>query len=218
YILPRTTHPFPSRHRPSPSTTDIAPTPTAPPTLTITLTPMRSSSSTAPPLTLSAQPPETSVHELKAQYAQRTGLSTEKIKLLLHRKPCADIKTLKELLGDVAGGAGGTEVEFAVMVLGGAAVSSTPSTPAVEVPDPAATAAVAPGEAIDIDGPGPLSENAEAQAEAGGSVAGQQGSGSSVLQTEEFWDDLKGFLVQRLRDEREGEKAVAVFRKAWRGS
>jgi len=40
-------------------------------------------------------------------------------------------------------------------------------------------------------------------------------SGHAVLSKEEFWGDLKGFLLQRLRDEDEGEKVYATFRKAW---
>ncbi|KUJ09068.1 uncharacterized protein LY89DRAFT_598710 [Mollisia scopiformis] len=40
------------------------------------------------------------------------------------------------------------------------------------------------------------------------------GAGAEVLKTEEFWGDLKGFLVQRLKDESEGERVVGVFRKA----
>lgn len=32
---------------------------------------------------------------------------------------------------------------------------------------------------------------------------------------EEFWKDLKGFLVQRLKSEDIGEKAASVFKKAW---
>ena len=40
-------------------------------------------------------------------------------------------------------------------------------------------------------------------------------SGHKVLSTEEFWGDLKGFLLQRLRDEMEGEKVYTTFRKAW---
>lgn len=43
------------------------------------------------------------------------------------------------------------------------------------------------------------------------------GEGKSVLQTEEFWSDLKGFLVQRLKDEQEGERVAGVFRKALEG-
>jgi len=42
-------------------------------------------------------------------------------------------------------------------------------------------------------------------------------SGEEVLQTQEFWDDLKGFLTQRLKDEQEGEKLLEVFKKSWQG-
>lgn len=47
-----------------------------------------------------------------------------------------------------------------------------------------------------------------------GKVA-QGASGMEVLRGEEFWGDLKGFLIQRLRDEGEGERVFGVFRKAW---
>lgn len=39
-------------------------------------------------------------------------------------------------------------------------------------------------------------------------------SGKDVLGTEQFWSDLKGFLVQRIRDEKEGERLAGVFREA----
>lgn len=39
--------------------------------------------------------------------------------------------------------------------------------------------------------------------------------GKDVLQMEEFWTDLTGFLTQRLRDEAEGEKLAGLFRRAW---
>ena len=39
--------------------------------------------------------------------------------------------------------------------------------------------------------------------------------GVETLGSEHFWTDLRGFLVQRVRDEREGEKIYGVFRKAW---
>ena len=32
---------------------------------------------------------------------------------------------------------------------------------------------------------------------------------------EEFWKDLKGFLVQRLKSEEVGEKAAGIFKRAW---
>jgi ubiquitin-like protein 4 len=40
------------------------------------------------------------------------------------------------------------------------------------------------------------------------------GNGREVLRTEEFWADLKGFLVARLKDEAEGERIWGVFKKA----
>lgn len=40
-------------------------------------------------------------------------------------------------------------------------------------------------------------------------------AGASEGMGEEFWDDLKGFLVQRLKSEEVGEKAAGVFKKAW---
>ncbi|TAQ86129.1 hypothetical protein B7494_g5531 [Chlorociboria aeruginascens] len=40
-------------------------------------------------------------------------------------------------------------------------------------------------------------------------------SGVDTLGKEEFWADLKGFLVQRVRDEGVAEKAHGVFRMAW---
>lgn len=42
--------------------------------------------------------------------------------------------------------------------------------------------------------------------------------GTEVLGTDEFWDDLKGFLTQRLKDQGEGERVYGLFRKAWEAS
>lgn len=39
-------------------------------------------------------------------------------------------------------------------------------------------------------------------------------SGKELLATDAFWTDLKGFLVQRLKDESEGERLAQLFRKA----
>ena len=47
------------------------------------------------------------------------------------------------------------------------------------------------------------------------STAQAQGtSGAAVLATEEFWADLKGFLIQRLRDVNEGERVWALCKEA----
>jgi ubiquitin-like protein 4 len=44
----------------------------------------------------------------------------------------------------------------------------------------------------------------------------QGASGSQELETKEFWDDLKGFLLQRLRDEKQAEELFDTFEGAWK--
>ena len=43
----------------------------------------------------------------------------------------------------------------------------------------------------------------------------QPSTTEGMLQSEEFWNDLKGFLQQRLQDQGEGERLAGVFREAW---
>lgn len=45
-------------------------------------------------------------------------------------------------------------------------------------------------------------------------MEGVMGNGDEVLKTDAFWSDLKGFLVQRLKDEKEGERVWGVFKAA----
>ena len=40
-------------------------------------------------------------------------------------------------------------------------------------------------------------------------------SGEEVLAKEEFWDDLKGWLLQRLRDEGKAEEVFETFKMSW---
>lgn len=209
YTLPRQTHPYPRRSRPT--------SPSAAPTITITLKPMKPTPTTTS-LTLPPQPLSTTILDLKSAYSSHSGLETSKIKLLLHKRPAADLKTLRDVLPE---GPPPQRLEFAVMVLGGAASpAGTPAaaSPAVEILDPAAaaggegTAGEGEGEAMDVDGGAPLSEQAEAVAESKGGAG--EGETAKVLASEEFWADLKGFLVQRLRNEGEGERLVGVFRSA----
>ena len=52
-------------------------------------------------------------------------------------------------------------------------------------------------------------------AEAEAPVA-QGSSGEEVLGNEEFWNDLKGFLVQRIRDEGKAIEVFETFRGSWK--
>lgn len=162
---------------------------------------------------------ESSIYEIKDQYAKQTSLPHEKIKVLLNKKPAADLKTLKEL--GVTG-----DVEFSVMVLGGGATSSagTPSasSPAVEKADPVASVPEAPAvpaaDKMDVDEQtsAPGSEKAQAEtAPLQKSMSGAGPSGPGALNTIEFWNDLQDFLAQRLRDSEEAERLSKVFKMAW---
>lgn len=41
-------------------------------------------------------------------------------------------------------------------------------------------------------------------------------SGTATLETTEFWDDLKGFLLQRIRDEKEASELFETFQLAYK--
>lgn len=158
-------------------------------------------------------PDSSTIHDIKTIYAQKTGLQQDKIKLLLNKKPAADLKTLKELGVDA-------DFELSVMIMGGATPSagaSQVSSPVVEKGEPVLAAAAAPvavEDKMDVDSPAPESE--KAQVEATEKASAGTDSAEGILQTEEFWSDLKGFLVQRLRDEEQGAKVAKTFREAWK--
>lgn len=167
-------------------------------------------------VTLPSTTLDTTIHDLKTQYAEKTGASLDKIKLLLNKKPAADLKTLK----DLGVSAEKKDVELSVMVMGGGG-GNTPGmqSPAVEKADPTVSAAppvAATGgdDKMDIDpkASAPFSEKAEMEAE---KAAPRVETAKDILQTEEFWGDLKGFLAQRLRSQDESEALVGIFREAW---
>ena len=154
------------------------------------------------PLTLSDILLDISIHDLKAQYAQNTSQAPDKIKLLYNKKPAADLKTLKEL------GIGG-DVELSVMVMGGAGATPSATSPVIEKTEPPLPPSEKTG--VDSQAPAPMSEKAQAEAE---TVPSEADTTADILMTEEFWSDLKGFLAQRLRDQKEGEKLAQLFRDA----
>ncbi|KAL9122593.1 MAG: hypothetical protein Q9187_000846 [Circinaria calcarea] len=143
-----------------------------------------------PPLT-------TSVLDLKQAVVENIGnTSTEKIKLLYKKKPCSDSKSLKDVVGDEVPPGG--EAEFSVMIMGGAASGEKPDPSAGTSPDVVMGGTGSAGEQTKDDAP-----------------IAQGMSGKRVLDTEEFWNDLQGFLTQRIRDQEVAEEALKLFRSAW---
>jgi hypothetical protein len=152
-------------------------------------------------VTLSSIPLDTSIHEIKTQYAQQAGLQQDKIKLLLNKKPAADLKTLKDLGVD-------GDVELSVMLMAGA--SSAAATPRAQ--SPAVVEKIPAGDKMDVDEPATSAPESEKAAAEAVNTPNQGDNAAEALKTEEFWDDLKGFLSQRLRDESEGERLAKLFR------
>ncbi|RDW95328.1 hypothetical protein BP5796_01091 [Coleophoma crateriformis] len=63
---------------------------------------------------------------------------------------------------------------------------------------------------------GAAAVNREVEPEGTSTAPVAQGeSGTELLSTDEFWADLKGFLTQRLRDEKTAETTFGVFKNAW---
>lgn len=196
YILPKQTHPFPRKTGPTSTQKSHDKT------ITATLKPMRAGETvTLPDTTL-----DTTIHDLKAQYAQKTGVPQDKIKLLLSKKPAADLKTLKDLGVD-------RDMELSVMILGATGTTPRAQSPAVEKSEPKMPAPPPAADKMDIDEAAPAPESERATAEANQSSEGS--TAAEMLKTKEFWSDLQGFLSQRLRDEKEGENLAGLFKEAW---
>lgn len=156
-----------------------------------------------PPLDikLTSQPlSTTSVLDIKTAIAAQASLLPDKIKVLHKKKPVADSKVLKDLIGDDE-----TTVEFSVMVMGGAAAVAASPAPAATSDAAAATAAATTPEAA---------EEGSAAVDTAAPVA-QGPSGEAVLETDAFWTDLRGFLLQRLRDEKITEELFGRFLSSW---
>ncbi|KAF2718667.1 hypothetical protein K431DRAFT_287401 [Polychaeton citri CBS 116435] len=218
YTLPRQSHPFPERTTQTASTSSASKAPT----VSVTLKPTRAG--TGDTVTLAdISPVDTSIYDLKTKYAVQVGLEgqQDKIKLLLNKKPAADLKTLQEL--GVKAEDGGS-VEFSVMILGGAATtprSGTPAASSPSVPPSVPPPAHAPsGDKMDVDSSGAnvtvtgAPDSERAQLEADQKDSGNDTGATSILKTDEFWSDLQGFLAQRLKDEGQSQRLVGVFRKA----
>lgn len=116
----------------------------------------------------------------------------EKLKILYEKRPVIDSKTLAEL--DVSGGA----VRLQVMYMG--APSSVPKGDVVTTEKEKLEEGFENGgEKMDVD------ETPIAQGK----------SGEDVLRTSGFWSELKGFVLQRVRDEEVSGRAVDLWSRAW---
>ncbi|KAI5918981.1 cell-cycle control medial ring component-domain-containing protein [Camillea tinctor] len=124
-------------------------------------------------LKLSSQTLNTSILDVKTSVSNETGIPVDKLKMLYNKKPVPDSKVLKDLVA----GKEATNIEFTVMVIGGAAAMTKPTQAQKEV----------------AQGP----------------------SGREVIDTTEFWSDLKGFLLQRVRDEGLAGELTNTFQAAW---
>lgn len=144
----------------------------------------------------------TTIHDLREAVRQRTvaadgtqSPAADKIKILYKKKPVGGSaeRTLAEILGDSEPEvlSGGKTVEFGIMIMGGASVKP-------EVTESPAGAGAKIAETVPY--PSKPAEGA---------------SGSEVLQTEEFWKDLEGFLELRTKDTVESLRLAGIFKRAW---
>lgn len=182
--------PSSSSEQATPSTTEAAPS-----GLNITLSPLRQSSTSPAPVTLDVQG-RTSIYDLKTQLAAKTGYAPDKLKILWERKPVSDSKTLKE-----ATGASDGSLKMSVMYVG-----SPTNAPGAESSPAPATA----GSKDDRDGQG-TAENMDVDQP----TAWQGPTGRALMESTDFWNDLRGFLVQRVRDEAVADEAIKLWRQQW---
>ena len=172
-------------------------------------------------LTLQSLPYTTTISSVKESIQSHLGgptvlSSLDKVKILLNKKP---IPSSKKTIADAfkeSDVEGKEDVTLSVMIMGGA--PDPPSGPA-EIPAPSATGEEVPAAAIAASAPG--SEKAQAQADKMEGVEKQQrpvevAGWQDEVSKREFWDDLQGFLQQRLKDAEGGKKLRDVIEKAWR--
>ncbi|BAE58407.1 unnamed protein product [Aspergillus oryzae RIB40] len=185
YLLPR----MPAPHPEMPKKVKQAQAPGSAKSITVNL---KSARNPVLEIKLSNKPiSTTSVQDLKDAVrdrvvdAQSNKIPLDKIKILYKRKPVTG-KTISEILADEPEMlAGGKEVEFGVMIMGGAKV-------------------------VDED---------QEMVDRGASPKAALGpSGESVLETDDFWEDLEGFLAQRIKDNEEATKLRSLFKEAWSSS
>ncbi|KAL4819785.1 cell-cycle control medial ring component [Aspergillus spinulosporus] len=207
YTLPRLQPPRPSM--PKRTTASKTTNPGSSKSITVTL---RSARNPVLEITLPNVPlATTTVSDLKDAVRERILENTteadnkvplEKIKILFKKKPVTGTgKTVADVVSDAEEEellAGGKEVDFGVMIMGGARVVEGQNQAQGGVPEKVSQEASGVEETIAKAAVGP--------------------SGETLLETGAFWDDLQGYLAQRLKDEDVARKLRGVFKEAWAAS
>jgi hypothetical protein len=169
----------------------------------------------------SLNPTTTTIQSLKEQVQSHLGgpsvVGIDKIKILLNKKPVPPSKkTVSDALDDKPAT---RDIEFGIMIMGGA------PDPPPQQHSAAPTLATGPGsekaaaEAAQRTSsqPTPM-EGVEATKAAPEPVQPGTASGASVLESPAFWEDLQGFLEQRIRDQSEAQILRGLFENAWRSA
>ncbi|KAI5309682.1 hypothetical protein KEM55_002664 [Ascosphaera atra] len=203
YTLPRLNE---QRHPPMPKKRKIARPPGAAKSIDVNLKSARN-----PPLEVTltnADISTLSVEDLKEEVQCRVEnkgamVPLDKIKILWKRKPTSG-KMIHDVIGDEAttlANEGGS-IEFGVMVLGGATVRETPlprPTRKETQPAPISTEETKAQETKDDVQMRDVSQPPESEA---------------LSLSEAFWQDLDGFLKEKLKAE-DAAKVKGIFRSAW---
>ncbi|KIW79801.1 hypothetical protein Z517_06416 [Fonsecaea pedrosoi CBS 271.37] len=214
YTLPKLSTP---PHPPPPRSVAVPEPPpgSQPPTPTITLI-LKSARNPNMTLVIPSTPPTTAaIQVLKERIQTYLGgpsvVNLDKIKLLLNKKPIPPSKrTVAEAL-EGSGLTAGSDVEFGVMIMGGA-------------PDPPQSHITASLHETITDaleaaaGTGAAQTGIKREDAQGTPMEGVLTSRTSVLESKEFWDDLQKFLEQRIGKSDEAGRIKGLFERAWRSS
>ena len=232
--LPHPQHPSPpkasSNDGPS-SQPAVAPgaEPSSTTTNTINIT-LNSSRNPTMTYLLPSAPPTTTIASIKQQVHDYLGgsaavSSVDKIKILHNKKP---IPASKATVADVVDDANAKDLELGVMVMGGAPDPPAQTTTAVKTRPPEPAGPGSENAAIEaVTGMNPADTGTETKMEGVQTTTGNmksepvqpdENSGADVLQTQEFWTDLEGFLAQRTRSLEEAAKLRQTFERAWRSN
>ncbi|KAI1908234.1 hypothetical protein LOZ53_004831 [Ophidiomyces ophidiicola] len=136
-------------------------------------------------------------------------VSLDKIKILWKRKPVQGKLVTDVLANEPDVLKGGKEVEFGVMILGGAVV-----VPPREPPAPAPVTAI-PTKAGQTESPS-VQEVVNSSDDAPSSPSTTDNV--DILHSAAFWKDVESFLETKLKGDGEATRVASLFKKGWESS